>query len=264
MRWFKPDGTSGKATTVPGGPGKVAVISVSPDDGWIAVALFDYTTKPVGETFYVEDFSGAKRVELRLNTNEYYWPVAWHGSAVVLARQNSAVASFPFTDPLPRGVPTDYRLLELAINTSPIGASFGPGLAPTDCMPSGSFPSSAGFVCTPSGGLGQHLVVRWSGESTAFMSNPSRQGGALSPDGTLIASCCHDGAGILIGSPTVGPRNTAAFGDVVLGGWVDATHVAFGVAGTPDIGILDTKTNTVLQPPSLREAMICDRLPAAR
>src|SRR4029077_1275286 len=59
IRYLTPDGQTGIATTVPGGPSKVSFFSVSPDDQRIAVVVEDLSpATTINLTLYVEDLMG--------------------------------------------------------------------------------------------------------------------------------------------------------------------------------------------------------------
>jgi hypothetical protein len=85
VRFLSPDGATGIATQIPPSPpdsagGSVqAAFSVSPDDQRIAVA----TVQASGIKLYVEDLSGAHRIDL-YSGPIIEWPVAWLNGNLVL------------------------------------------------------------------------------------------------------------------------------------------------------------------------------------
>src|SRR5215471_12797183 len=86
VRWFKADGSSGYATSVPGSSRIHATFAVSPDETRIAVSLLDYSVSPVGLRIYVEDLAGGGHHSLiYTSTNHYVWPIGWHAGNLVVA-----------------------------------------------------------------------------------------------------------------------------------------------------------------------------------
>lgn len=86
LRYLGADGTTGVAATLPNLKGRSqAVFSVSPDDQRIALAVFDWSVRPMKMTIYVEDLGGGDRVTIFSSTSVYEWPVAWHGGLLVIA-----------------------------------------------------------------------------------------------------------------------------------------------------------------------------------
>jgi hypothetical protein len=86
LRYLGIDGTTGVAATLPNVKGRSqAVFAVSPDDRRIALAVFDWSQRPMSVTISVEDLGGGHRVVIFSSTSVYEWPVAWHAGLLVVA-----------------------------------------------------------------------------------------------------------------------------------------------------------------------------------
>src|SRR5207249_654951 len=83
VRFLAPDGTTGRATSVPAPTAsRRAMFTVSPDDRRIAVVVNDYTASGASTKLYVEDLSGAgNHIDtFSQSGSRTLWPVGWHGT----------------------------------------------------------------------------------------------------------------------------------------------------------------------------------------
>jgi hypothetical protein len=86
LRYLGADGSTAVAARLPNVKGRSqAVFTVSPDDTRVAMAVFDWSQRPMKVTVYVENLSSGNRVDIFSSTSLYVWPVAWHAGSLVLA-----------------------------------------------------------------------------------------------------------------------------------------------------------------------------------
>src|SRR6202521_223561 len=93
IRFMTPEGQTGDATTVPGGPTTVSFFSVSPDDLRIAVLVEDLSAATtIGLRLYVEDLAGGgHHADIYSSTVDQgqtgmtLWPTGWHQGRLILA-----------------------------------------------------------------------------------------------------------------------------------------------------------------------------------
>ena len=93
IRWLTPNGQTGDAATVPGGPATISFFSVSPDDQRIAVVVADFSpASTINQRLYVEDLSGGgHHVDLYTTSTpkggdgSILWPMGWHQGRLVVA-----------------------------------------------------------------------------------------------------------------------------------------------------------------------------------
>jgi hypothetical protein len=228
VMFLKPDGTSGAATTISVDSKSAAVFSVSPDDSRIAVAVITYPY-PATTRIYVEDLTGGgHHVDLFSSTSVVEWPVGWHQSHLVIgvglnvAPQN-AFDGFIYGN---RG----YHVAD---------ASTGTRLATICDGYSASVPPvPAGTVCVK---YPDYQVSDWNGTTRPAPPDQGCGGGALSPDGAMIADCQ--------GSPTVvtlvvqgGTQIATQFSGTPVG-WIDSTHVVLR-ADNSNLSIVDARAFT--------------------
>lgn len=233
VKFLAPDGTTGRASRVPGGPRSLAAFSVSPDDRRIAVSVLDYSSSPLPALrLYVEDLArGTNHVELPVTALKSAWPVGWHGGKLVLAVGPDQAPNF---SPNPYNALSGYRLVDPSNGTQL--AAIEPACAHGPLVAAGTacwFGSSKGI------GIGG-----WDGTSKLLPGSMVALQGrelTLAPDGLRVAA--NSSADIIslfdMGGPHVLPTNGRARG------WVDATHLVSRMA--PDItNVTDVQLGSAL------------------
>ena len=240
VRYLAPDGSTGLAARVPGSSQSLSVFAVSPDDSRLAVAVFDLRWRPVLDQIYVQDLNAQTRVELTDSNKPYRWPVGWHDGTILVA--DGRTGGLELVDP-----GTGHTTATIDGKT---------------CAPIPSLPTHAGFACTtPTLAIG---LLNWSGNVTIFATADAYAGGAaLSPDGSQLLASGTGAMVKLIDSPETGSRVTSLgllYGYPGEGGWLDAFHVVYRVAGAPGQVILDVRTQTVVPMPPA--SVLVARLPA--
>ena len=253
VRYLKPDGTTGVATSVPGGPLVHATFAVTPDDSRIAVGLLDYSVSPVKLTLYVEDLGGAHRTVIFTSTNHYVWPVAWHAARLVVAYLGPGAAPFKSksyfysnrdTTKYPYG-PNPYGGINFHV--------INPVTAAREVIISGG---GASGLLTKAGtavvqGDADDLQGHWINWSSPHDYGSFSAAGSLSPDGTMIAACCPlpgETGQLVIWYPG---DQTRILGVTVTSidwvGWLDNSHLVTGfyqsADGTPSV--VDLGSNIV-------------------
>jgi hypothetical protein len=228
VMFLRPDGTSGPATTIAVDSNSAAVFSVSPDDTRIAVAVITFPY-PAKTRIYVEDLAGGgHHVELFSSGTVLEWPVGWHQGHLVIA-VGVNVAPQNAWDGFIYGS-HGYHVAD---------ASTGTRLA-TVCDGYSAYapPVPAGTVCATAP---NYIVSDWSGTTRPAPGDSGCSGGALSPDGSMIADCQ--------GSPPVvtivvgdGTRIATQYSGTPLG-WIDNTHFVLSAANS-DLSIVDARAFT--------------------
>jgi hypothetical protein len=245
VRYVKSDGSTGLATTVPGGPRIHAAFAVTPDDARIAVALLDYSISPVKLTLYVEDLGGTHHSVIFTSTDHYVWPVAWHLGQLVVAYLGPGAAPFKSKSFLYPG--RDRTTFPYGPN--PYGGInfhvINPVTAAREAIISGG--GASGLLTKAGTAVVQGDADDWQGNWINWNS-PQDYGsfsaaGSLSPNGRMIAACCPQPGsnGLLViwfqggQTHTIGVTVTSI--DWV--GWLDDSHLVTGFYqssdGTPSV-----------------------------
>ena len=245
VRYLNADGTTGKVTTIAGGPKIHATFAVTPDDKRIAVGLLDYSVNPVRLTIYVEDLGGAHHAVIFTSNNHYVWPVAWHGGRLVVAYLGPNAVPFK-SKALLYG---NGDLITYPLGPSPYGGInfhvINPVTAVREAIISGG--GASGLLSKAGTAVVQGDATDWSGNWINWNS-PHDYGtfsaaGSLSPDGLKIAACCPvpSGRGQLViwyqDDVTKVLPVTVTSVDWV--GWLDDDHLVTGFYraedGTPSL-----------------------------
>jgi hypothetical protein len=219
IRYLTPGGQTGDATTVPGGPTKVSLFAVSPDDQRIAVLVEDLSDPAnIGLRMYVEDLIGnGHHVDILVKSTPNgkpgitLWPMGWHQSQLVLA----VVPSCTFESV---SSPLAWQVVDAAS-----GAQVAL-ISGTDCLLSW-WPSPAGVACA--GAAGQAAVYGWDGKVIRSVAVPPGDSqSSLSPLGTGIAFT----PGFGIGAPSPSTTIIGSTASVTVPGheaclWIDEDHV---------------------------------------
>ncbi|HEX9094838.1 MAG TPA: hypothetical protein VF990_01925 [Candidatus Dormibacteraeota bacterium] len=228
VMFLRPDGTSGAATTIAVDSNSAAAFAVSPDDSRIAIAVITYPY-PAKTRIYVEDLAGGgHHVDLFSSGTVLEWPVGWHQGHLVIAVGINAPPQQSFD-----GFWYAFSGYHIA------DASTGTRLA-TICDGYGASvpPVPAGAVCA---NYPKFEVSDWSGATRPAPADEGCNGGALSPDGSMIADCQ--------GSPAVvtlvvldGTQIATQFSGTPVG-WIDNTHLVLS-ASNSDLSIVDARAFT--------------------
>jgi hypothetical protein len=229
VMFLKPDGTSGAATTISVDSNSAAVFAVSPDDSRIAVAVITFPF-PAKTRIYVEDLTGGgHHIDLFSSGTVLEWPVGWHQGHLVIAVGANAHPQNAYD-----GFIYGYSGYHVA------DASTGTRLATIcDGYMASVPPVPAGTVCA---NYPNFEVSDWSGTTRPAPADQGCGGGALSPDGSMIADCQ--------GSPAVvtlvvqgGTQIATQFSGTPVG-WIDSTHVVLSAANG-DLSIVDARAFTM-------------------
>ena len=235
VRYLDAGGRTGQAATVPGGTHSRSFFAVSPDDGQLAVMVFDYSTPPtVTMQFYVQNLTTGLRCTIATAPNFYFWPIGWRNGFVIVQAG----------DPIPQSTYAAYA--ESVTNMQVIDLNLARSfvtLGGAGCTPSSSLATAAGVVCgDPSSGT--FKVLNWLGRSTSFSGPIGTDGASLSTDGSWVAT--SGATMILISSPSTGSQrvDTGVAGYPGEAGWIDATHFMYRVAGGSTEAIYDVTTKS--------------------
>ena len=253
VRYLKADGTTGLVTSLPGNAHIHAAFAVTPDDSRIAVALLDYSVRPVSLTLYVEDVGGAHHSVIFRSTTKYLWPVAWHAGHLLVAYLG------PNTPPFKSKA---IYLSSRSLNDYPYGPSpygginfhvLNPANAVRLAIISGG--GSSGLL-TKAGtaviqGDADDLAGNWINWNSPHNYGSFSAAGSLSPDGKMIAACCPQPgpSGQLViwyrgDQSRVLPVTVTSIDWV---GWLDTTHLVTGFYQVSDglPSVVDLETDAV-------------------
>src|SRR5712692_11379776 len=230
VHFLTPAGETGLTTRLPGTAQAQVVFAVSPDDQRIAVSVLERSAEAFPSLthvrLYVEDLvGGGHHVDLFNSSNEFVWPLGWHGGNVVVAVGPPAVQAAP---PNPYGSFGGYRLIDAT--TGSIRASLATG----GCPPTGPL-SAAGSACSEQQ---EWASMDWKGLVSLYFraQGPADGYGALSPLGDEVAVCCGSGPPASVPGSfqgIIGPDGNVPI--TVNGrwwdpGWIDETHLAIRVS----------------------------------
>lgn len=230
VMFLLPDGTTGAATTISVDSNSAAVFSVSPDDSRIAVAVITFPY-PAKTRIYVEDLQGGGHHNDLFSSNTVIeWPVGWHEGHLVIAVGMNAHPQNAYD-----GFMYGYNGYHVA------DAATGTRLA-TICAGYNAIdpPVAAGTVCANGT---NYVVSDWSGATRPAPADNGCGGGALSPDGSLIADCQGNPRMITLVAKD-GTQITTQNSGVPLG-WIDSTHLVITTADL-DMSIVDTRAFTTM------------------
>jgi hypothetical protein len=227
------DGTTGLATTISVDSNSAAVFAVSPDDTRIAVAVITYPY-PVRTRIYVEDLNGGgHHVELFSSSSVIEWPVGWHQGHLVIgvgtnAHPQNAYEGYDYGD-------KGYHVAD---------AANGNRLA-TICDGWNSInpPVAAGVVCAKA--PSSYVVSDWTGSTRpTSTADAGCGGGALSPDGLLVADCTGSPRTVTLITKDGTTVTTAITGSPA--GWMDSTHLVLAnITDSPALSVVDVRALSV-------------------
>jgi hypothetical protein len=228
VMFLKPDGTTGAATTIAVDSNSAAAFAVSPDDSRIAVAVITYPY-PAKTRIYVEDLAGGgHHVDLFSSNSVLEWPVGWHQGHLVIAvgvnvAPQNAFDGFIYAF-------SGYHVADASTGTRL--ATICDGYIASDP------PVPAGTVCDNYPKL---VVSDWSGTTRPAPADQGCNGGALSPDGAMIADC--QGSPAVVTLVVLDGTQIATQFSGTPEGWIDNTHLVLG-ASNSDLSIVDTRAFT--------------------
>lgn len=272
VRWLKPDGTSGVAGTVDGGPQVHAAFAVSPDDRRIAVALLDYSVSPVALTLYVEDPGGGNRSVIYTSTTRYLWPVGWHNGRLVVAYMGPSGVPFKSKEILYSNRDLDHYPL----GPNPYGGInvhvIDPATAQRLVIVGGG--GNSGLLTAAGSAIVQGGMVDWSGAyawNTTDGYGSISSAASLSPDGQAVVACCST-QNAAAGSLMIWYRDGHSSRLPVPGdsgdwaGWFDNSHVISGFYqvsdGSPTVVDLRTLATHAVDARGFVAAMLPEALSA--
>lgn len=209
IKFLNRDGTTGTAATIPLDGNSAAVFSVSPDDARIAVAVITFPY-PARTRIYVEDLSGAgHHADIFSSKTELEWPAGWHEGHLVIAVGLNVM-------PQNGGDWFNYGYRGYHVADATTGARLA---TVCDGFDASLPPVPAGTVCE---NAQTNLVSDWTGASRPIREEAAC-GGALSPDGSLIAGCHGDPRTTVLVARDGSLKPTSIQATPV--GWMDGSHL---------------------------------------
>ncbi len=235
VRYLDRAGHTGEVAQVPGGAHSRSFFAVSPNDGQIAVVVFDYSAPPtVQKEFYVQDLTTGVKSPIATAPNSYFWPVGWHSGNVVVQAG----------DPIPQTRYAAYSdgATDIALIERTSGSSLAT-LGRPGCAPVSSLATPVGVVCADSS-TGSFNVIGWDGNATSFTGPLGTGGASLSTDGRWVASSGKTMT--LTSAPAAGSQHvdTGVAGYPGEAGWIDSSHVVYRIGGSSREAIYDITSKT--------------------
>lgn len=230
VKFLNRDGTTGTAATLPVDGNSAAAFSVSPDDSRIAVGVVTFPY-PAKTRIYVEDLSGgAHHIDIFSSNGVLEWPAGWHEGHLVIAlglnaRPQQAGEWFNY----------GYRGYHVA------DAATGARLATVcDGFNASAPPVPAGTVCV---NYPTYRVSDWNAVSRSIPGDAGCGGGALSPDGSLIADCQGNPRTVSLLARDGSMKPTPIQATPV--GWMDSDHLVVRVDADNSLSIVDVRSLAV-------------------
>jgi hypothetical protein len=228
IKYLSRDGTIGTATTIPLDANSAAVFSVSPDDSRIAVAIITFPY-PARTKIYVEDLiGGGHHVEIFSSSSVLEWPAGWHqGHLVIAVGINSP--------PQNAGEWFNYGYRGYHVADAATGARL---TTVCDGFDASAPPVPAGTVCV---NYPAYEVSDWSGVARSIPQDAGCGGGALSPDGSLIANCQGSSPRSVSLLARDGTTRSTAIPATPLG-WIDLNHLVVRVDADSSLLVVDVRS----------------------
>jgi hypothetical protein len=250
VRFVTPTGEQGVIGLIPGSRTAEAGFAVSPDDLRTAISVIDYHANPLTNYasdpprvhLYVQDLSGANRMEIFTSATNYVWPVGWRPQGLVLAAGPSAAQDGAAN---PYDAFAGYHIVNPKTADRLSTVCGPPNYATGFLQPSGS-------ICRDGNpgvnGAGVWLES-WEGrrfpiDSICLTVAPHGSiacggGGPLSPTGTIY---------VLKRDGSRRPTSVQGWGPL---GWIDDDHLVFSTTGqSTGIRILDIGSGAVAEVPA--------------
>ncbi|TMF30342.1 MAG: hypothetical protein E6I25_03775 [Chloroflexi bacterium] len=210
IKFLSRNGTVGAATTISLDASSVAVFSVSPDDRRIAVAVITFPY-PARTRIYVEDLAdGGHHVDIFSSSSALEWPAGWHEGHLVIALGINA-------SPQNAGEWFNYGYRGYHVADATTGARLA---NVCDGFDASAPPVPAGTVCV---NYPAYKVSDWNGASRSIIADAGCGGGALSPDGSLIAECQGNPRTVNLVARNGSTKPTAIRATPL--GWIDRDHL---------------------------------------
>jgi hypothetical protein len=231
LRWLSPS-SKGVAMLLPGGPTARAAFAVTPDDARIAVAVVDFAQRTPVVRLSVGPLGGPL-TQIYTSASEYFWPVGWHASKLVVAQAPTVTSD---TTPINPYGARSYSLMD-STNGARL-ATFGSWQSLDACSPSGLL-TAAGTACylsTSFGGQsGGYSISDWTGyRYLAPVAASWLAAGAVgrSPSSVTVAVCCQANANngrFLVSRGTDAPLTLPISGRADdWACWIDQSHLLSG------------------------------------
>ena len=220
VRYLAPNGDTGPVITLPIGPARRSLFSVSPDDALMSVAVVDFTAAGASTKLYLYQLQpGGTQVLTFSETGAYtLWPIGWHGTtSLVVAKVPSCTQG---GGPFCCG-PQELHVIDprTAFRRFTIGS-------PT-CVIVGP-PSPAGAICEDTTAYAQANVVNWTGVTTHAYPIAGPTPAYIAPSSGGGVEGLTEMAFITNGSDTTIAATSRTFAGMQVCGWIDDTHVLSG------------------------------------
>lgn len=227
VKFLERDSTVGTATTIPVDRNSAAVFSVSPDDSRIAVAVITLPY-PARTKIYVENLAGGgNHVDIFSSNSVLEWPAGWHEGHLVIAVGINA-------PPQNAGEWFNYGYRGYHVADPTTGARLA---TVCDGFDASTPPVPAGTVCV---NYPAYKVSDWNGASRSIVGDAGCGGGALSPDGSLIANCQGNPRAVSLVARDGSTKSTAIQATPL--GWIDRDHLVVRVDADGSLLVVDVRS----------------------
>jgi len=226
LRYLTPDGVSATVRDLSVGSGERVAFAVSPDDLRIAVAVIDVVAPSNSVRLYIEDLGGGGHRDLLTSRSRVFWPVGWRGPQLVIGTREDRC---PVCDTF--YFPSGYVVVDP--NTGAGVVELCTGGTQQDLTRNAT---AAGVLCVKNRGPQDGfrvdtVVVGWDGSERVVPMHCWAQGGALSPNGELVADMeyrpCREGHLRIIDRAGRSAAPTGLPDEGRPGGWVDDQNLVY-------------------------------------
>jgi hypothetical protein len=228
VRYLSPDGATGTFATVPGSTTAHAAFAVSPDATRIAVGVLTYQGNAATVTsLYVHNVASGNQQDVSHPSSELAWPVAWHGTDLVLG-----VSAGAFTQQglvLNPYAAAAYHVVDPA-TSSRVASIGGPDFV-SACEVTGLL-VTPGTACVhqTASQASELWLLSWSGARIDTIAFPRQSAtAALGPDQSAVAICCDGTKAVVVARGRGSQTATALKGSFDSWPcWIDGQHVLAG------------------------------------
>jgi hypothetical protein len=229
VRYLTTTGATGTFATVPGSGTAHAAFAVSPDGQRLAVSVLSYQGGAAAvSSLFVHDVLSGTQHDVKPPSADLAWPVAWHGSDLVLAVQSGGFSQQGLV--LNPYAATGYQVVD-PTTSNRVATIGGPDFT-SACQVTGLLapPGTSCYHLPASHSASELWQLSWTGARFDAITFPRASAtAALGPDQTSLAICCDDAGAVVVAHGQASQTATALKGSADSWPcWLDAQHLLAG------------------------------------